>query len=48
MSMYSVQARGPLSSKYAEQLVEDCTNHWLSGRQEWMTLNGDDAAFEWH
>jgi hypothetical protein len=32
MSLYSMQARGPASEKYAERLAADCTDYWHSGR----------------
>ena len=28
MSLYSVQARGPSSARYAEALAEECATHW--------------------
>jgi hypothetical protein len=35
MSLYSVEARGPSSEKYAEILVDECTAYWKAGgRQE--------------
>jgi protein SMG8 len=32
MSVYSMQARGPASEKYAERLAAECTEYWQSGR----------------
>ena len=34
MSVYSMQARGPASEKYAERLAADCTDYWQSGRND--------------
>ena len=31
MSVYSMQARGPASEKFAELLAAECTNYWQSG-----------------
>ena len=42
MSLYSNQARGSASQKFAELLVEECTNYWMAGRQacEELSLTG--------
>ena len=43
MSVYSMQARGPASAKFAEFLATECTSYWQSGRQrcEELSLTGD-------
>ena len=42
MSLYSNQARGSASQKFAELLIEECTNYWMAGRQacEELSLTG--------
>merc|ERR1719422_2626785 len=46
MSMYSMQARGPASEKFAEVLAAECTNYWQSGRQmcEEISLTGNHCT----
>ena len=50
MSLYSVQARGPSSSKYAESLAEECTTYWKAGRQqcEELSLTGKHCGNRRH
>jgi len=50
MSMYSMQARGPASEKFAEVLAAECTNYWQSGRQmcEEISLTGNHCTARRH
>ena len=50
MSLYSNQARGNASQKYAELLVEECTNFWMAGRQacEELSLTGNHCINRKH
>ena len=50
MSVYSMQARGPASEKFAEMLAEECTNYWQSGRQmcEELSLTGNNCTNRRH
>jgi len=50
MSMYSMQARGPASEKFAEVLAAECTNYWQSGRQmcEEISLTGNHCTSRRH
>lgn len=50
MSMYSIQARGPASEKFAEVLAQDCTSYWQSGRQmcEEISLTGNHCTNRRH
>ena len=43
MSVYSMQARGPASEKFAEMLVAECNSYWQSGRQmcDELSLTGN-------
>ena len=42
LAFFSVQARGPASSRYAEQLASECNSYWQAGRQmcEQISLTG--------
>ena len=42
LAFFSVQARGPASGRYAEQLASECTCYWQAGRQmcEQISLTG--------
>merc|ERR1719186_695742 len=48
--MYSIQARGPASEKFAEVLAQDCTSYWQSGRQmcEEISLTGHHCTNRRH
>ena len=50
MSVYSVQARGEASKKYAEMLLEECTNYWMTNRQmcEELSLTGNHCVNRRH
>ena len=50
MSVYSMAARGPASQKYAEILLEECTNFWMAGRQmcEELSLTGNHCINRKH
>ncbi|TRY75744.1 hypothetical protein TCAL_11106 [Tigriopus californicus] len=50
MSIFSVQARGPSTSKYAEKLAEDCRAFWENGRQmcEEYSLTGNPCKQRLH
>ena len=50
MSVYSMQARGPASEKFAELLAADCTTYWQSGRQmcEELSLTGNHCTNRRH
>ena len=50
MSVFSVQARGPFSAKYAEMLVKDCNAYWHAGRQmcEELSLTGHHCSNRKH
>jgi hypothetical protein len=50
MAQFSVQARGPSSKKYAQLLVEECTNYWMAGRQmcEELSLTGNHCVNRKH
>lgn len=50
MSIFSVQARGPSTRKYAEKLAEDCRAFWENGRQmcEEYSLTGNPCKQRLH
>ena len=50
MSVYSMQARGPASEKFAEMLAAECTTYWQSGRQmcEELSLTGNNCTNRRH
>ena len=50
MTVYSLNARGVASQKYAELLLEECTNFWMSGRQmcEELSLTGNHCINRKH
>ena len=50
MNVFSHQARGPASKKYAELLIEECTNFWMAGRQmcEELSLTGNHCINRKH
>lgn len=50
MSLYSMNARGFASQKYASLLLEECTNYWMAGRQmcEELSLTGSHCVNRKH
>ena len=50
MNVFSHQARGPASKKYAELLIQQCTNFWMAGRQmcEELSLTGNHCINRKH
>lgn len=50
MSVYSLNARGFASQKYASLLLEECTNYWMAGRQmcEELSLTGSHCVNRKH
>ena len=50
MSVYSMQARGPASEKFAELLAADCNAHWQAGRRmcEEISLTGNHCTARRH
>jgi len=50
LSVYSMQARGPASEKFAEHLADECTRYWQSGRQmcEELSLTGNNCINRRH
>ena len=50
MTVFSLNARGVASQKYAELLLEECTNYWMAGRQmcEELSLTGNHCINRKH
>ena len=50
MSVFSLQARGPFTAKYADMLVKECNDYWQAGRQmcEELSLTGHHCSNRKH